>query len=299
MSDQQGWGPPQQPPWEQAQQPSGAPPWQQQYGGPQWQQGQQQAPGTPPPWQGQAYEQAPWQPRQQPYAGQPPQPAGPQYPVPNTGGRRGGRGRPPKKRHAIRNVLLGAVGGIVLIIVIAAVASSQNNSVSKDSTPPAAKTATKHSSTSSQEPADNSTTGPVGTTFTVTETNQNGATVKYSITLDRVIQHAAPDNSFDTPPAGDHLSAAEFTIRGLVGDDQDDANNDAAAVGTNNQTYQTGAEGLAAGTSFNEGQFNTSPGSVSIGWVSFEVKDGVHVASIQWSPGSSMDGDTVTWTLSG
>jgi hypothetical protein len=281
MSDQQGWGSPQPPPWEQ----------QQPYGGPQWQQGQQQPPGAPPPWQGQAYGQAPqWQ--QQPYAGQP---GGPQYPVPNAGS----RGRPPKKRHTDRNVLLGAVGGIFLIIVIAAVASSQNNNVSKDSTPPAAKTATKHSSTSSQEPADNSTTGPVGTTFTVTETNQNGATVKYSIVLNRVIQHAAPDNSFDTAPAGDHLSAAEFTIRGLVGDDQDDANNDATAVGTNSQTYQTGMEGLAAGTNFNEGQFNTSPGAVSVGWVSFEVKDGVHVSSIQWSPGSSMDGDTVTWTVSG
>jgi hypothetical protein len=284
MTDQQGWGPPQQqPPWEQ-----------QPYAGQQW---QQQPPGAPPPpWQGQAYGGAQWQPGQQPYAGQPPQPGGPQYPAPNAGGRRGGPGRPPKKRHTARNMLLGAVGAIFLIIVIAAVASSQNNSVSKDSTPPAAKTATKHSS--SQEPADNSTTGPIGTTFTVTETNQNGATVKYSITLDKVIQHAAPDNSFDAPPAGDHLSAAEFTISGLVGNDQDDANNDATAIGTDQQTYQTGAEGLAAGTNFNEGQFNTSPGSVSIGWVSFEVKDGVHVASIQWSPGSSMDGDTVTWTLS-
>jgi hypothetical protein len=129
MSDQQGWGPPQQPPWEQAQQPSGAPPWQQPYAGPQWQQPGpqpnrapqwQQPPGGPPPWQGQAHGGAPWQ--QQPYPGQqPPQPGGPQYLVPNTGGRRGGRGGPPKKSHRVRNILLGTIAGVIVLFVAAGV----------------------------------------------------------------------------------------------------------------------------------------------------------------------------------
>ena len=39
MTDQQGWGPPQQPPWEQSQQP---------YGGPQHSPGQPQQPGSGP-----------------------------------------------------------------------------------------------------------------------------------------------------------------------------------------------------------------------------------------------------------
>jgi hypothetical protein len=251
MTDQQGWGPPQQPTWDQTQQFQQQPP--QGFGYP------------PPPQQG--------------------------YPMPGPGpGRRG-----PKKRHTVRNVLLGVVGGIVLIIIIGAVASSHNG-VTK--APPAAKSATKHSSSGSQEAAGNSTTGPVGTTFVVTDTNQSGATVKYSVTLDKLKQHAAPDNGFDTPPAGDHLAGAEFTIKGISGTDSDDANNDAAATGTNQQTYQTGLEGLAAGTSFNGGQFSTSPGSVSIGWVSFEVKNGVHVASVQWNPDSDMSGEAPgTWTV--
>jgi hypothetical protein len=192
-------------------------------------------------------------------------------------------------------MILGAVGAIVLIIIIAAVASSHNG-VTK--APPAANASTKHSSSASQEPADNSTTGPVGTTFIVTGTNDSGATVKYSVTLDKLKQHAAPDNSFDAAPAGEHLAGAEFTVKGITGDEQDDANNDAAVVGNNNQTYQTGLEGLAAGTGFNGGVFNTNPGSVSIGWVSFEVKDGVHVASIQWNPDSGMSGAApATWTV--
>lgn len=248
MTDQQGWGPPQQPTWDQTQQ---------------FQQ-QPQGFGYPPP---------------------------PQQGYPSAGpGRRG-----PRKRHRVRNVILGVVGAIVLIIIIGAVASSHNG-VTK--APPAAKTATKHSSTGSQEPADNSTTGPVGTTFVVTDTNQNGATVKYSVTLDKLKQHAAPDNQFDTPPAGDHLAGAEFTIKGISGTDSDDANNDAAATGTDQQTYQTGVESLAAGTNFNSGQFSTSPGSVSIGWVSFEVKNGVHVATVQWNPDSDMSGEApATWTV--
>lgn len=262
MTNQQGSGPPQQPTWDQTQQ--------QPFGVPQQYPGQQQPPPgysyPPPPQQG--------------------------YPSLGPGSRE------PKKRHTVRNVLLGVVGGIVLIIIIGAVASSQNNGVTKSSTSPAAHTSTKHSSSGSQQPADNSTTGPVGSTFTVTDTNQNGATVKYSVTLDKVIQHAAPDNSFDTAPAGDHLAAAEFTIKGLVGDDQDDANNNASVTGTNSQTYNSGIEGVAAGTNFSNGQYNTSPRSVSIGWVSFEVKDGVHVASVQWGPDSGMSDETpATWTV--
>jgi hypothetical protein len=249
MTDQQGWGPPQQPTWDHTQQFAA----------------QQPPPGygyPPPPQQG--------------------------YP-PSGPGHQG----PKKKRHRVRNVILGAVGALVLIIIIGAVASSHNG-VTK--APPAANAATKPSA--SAQPVGNSTTGPVGTTFVVTDTNQNGATVKYSVTLDKLKQHATPDNSFDTPPAGDHLAGAEFTIKGISGTDSDDANNDAAATGTNNQTYQTGLEGLAAGTSFNGGQFSTRPGSVSIGWVSFEVKNGVHVASVQWNPDSDMSGEApATWTV--
>jgi hypothetical protein len=284
-----------------------------------------QNPPQQPSWQPQPYPAQPQQPGsdyewaapappsgyQQPppgYAYQPPPNYGYQQPPPGYGyqqppqqgypsgpGRQGPRST---KGHRVRNVLLGVAGGIVLIVVIAAVASSSQDGVNKSSTPPAANAAT--TAPSSPKPSDNSTTGPIGTTFVVTDTTENGATVKYSVTLDKVIQHAQPDNSFDTAPAGDHLTAAEFTIKGLVGDDQDDANNNASAVGNDNQTYQPGFESLAAGTNFNGGAFNTSPGSVSIGWVAFEVKDGVRISSIQWNPDSGMSGNAPgTWTVGG
>jgi hypothetical protein len=213
----------------------------------------------------------------------------------------GHQGQPRRKRHRVRNLILSAAAVVVVIIVIGAVASAGKNGVTKDSNTAATgghSSPANTSQSSQQQQSDNSTTGPIGTTFTVTDTDNNGNTVKYSVTLDKLIQHARPDNSFDTAPAGDHLAAAEFTIKGIQGDDQDDANNDASAVGGNNQTYQTGVEGLAAGTDFNSGQFNTSSGSDSVGWVSFEVKDGVTITSIQWSPDSGMSGDApATWTV--
>jgi len=244
------------------------------------------------PWQPQDPEHQPhaqWQPPG--YSNQPPPQQG------YRSGRPAGSLAPnPKKRHRARNITLGLVGGLVLIIIVGSVASS-GNGAQKTNSPPAA-AATSGPSSPSPRQTSNSTTGPVGTTFAVTDTNNNGATVKYSVTLDKVIQHAQPDNSFDSAPAGAHLAAAEFTIKGLVGDDQDDANNDAAAVGINSQTYQTGLEALAAGTNFDGGQFNTSPGSVSIGWVSFEIKDGVKVSSVQWNPDSDMSGSApATWTV--
>jgi hypothetical protein len=288
MTDQQRWGPPQQPQQEQDPQPYGVP---QQYPR------QPQQPGTygwatspsgsqqPPP----GYQQPP-----PVYGYQPPTqqgyPSGPGHQAP----------RSPKRRHTVRNVLLGAVGAIVLLIIIGVAASSQNG-LSKSSTPPAANAATKAPSSPGPSAAsNNSTTGPVGTTFVATDTNDSGATVKYSVTLDKFIQHAAPDNSFDSAPTGDHLAAAEFTIKGIVGEEQDDANSDAAATGNDNQTYQVGFEGLAAGTNFNGGDFNTDPGSVSVGWVAFEVKDGVRVTSIQWNLDGGFSGTApATWTVTG
>jgi hypothetical protein len=279
MTDQPGWGTPQQPPWGQSPQP---------YGGPQPYPGQPQQPGS-------GYATGPLPPGYQ----QPPPGYG--YPPPQQGYRSGPPAGPqptgPKKRHRVRNTILGVLGGLVLLIVIASVASSHDG-VSKSGSPPAANAATSAPSSRSTGQASNPTTGPVGTTFTATDTNDSGATVKYSVTLDKVIQHAQPNNSFDSAPAGDHLLAAEFTIKGLVGDDQDDANNDASAVGNNSQTYQSGFESLAEGTNFNNGQFNTSPGSVSVGWVSFEIKNGVKVSSIQWNLDSGMTGTApATWTV--
>src|SRR5580698_5223244 len=147
-----------QPPWQPPQQQPGGPqqfqyPWQQQ----------------PPPTGGPQQFQQGWQ--QQPQRGYP-----------------GGAPRPSRKRSKGLRIgcfsVLGLFALFIIIGVIASVASS-GNGVKKDSSSGSSDVAASQSpAASSQTPAPpgNNLSGPVGTTFTVTETNDSDATVKYSVT---------------------------------------------------------------------------------------------------------------------
>ena len=117
--------------------------------------------------------------------------------------------------------------------------------------------------------------------------------------LDKVLLHAAPDNSSDNPPPGRYLVGAEFTITGLVGTTSDDANSDTHVLGSDGAVYTPAAsEGLAAGTNFDYGQWNVQPGQVKKGWVSFELPDGIRPAAIQWELRAGIVDQFATWKLS-
>jgi hypothetical protein len=150
--------------------------------------------------------------------------------------------------------------------------------------------------TASQPPSD---TGPVGTTYRVTGTDSNGNSTTYSVTLDKILSPAAPDNGFDAASGGKYLVGAEFTIKGISGTSSDDADTDTAVQGNDKQLYQSSFNGIAAGTDFNGGDFNVAPGATEIGWVTFEVPNSVKVASVQWNPNSVFGGGTATWTVDG
>jgi len=122
--------------------------------------------------------------------------------------------------------------------------------------------------------------------------------VSYDVTLTKVVSPASAADEFNTAPAGDHLVGAEFTIKGISGSVSDDANNDATVHGDNGQVYQPAFDTLAAGTDFNSGDFNVSPGTSEVGWLSFEIPNSVSVASVQWQPSGGFDNDTATWTVS-
>jgi hypothetical protein len=152
------------------------------------------------------------------------------------------------------------------------------------------------SSSPPSSPSSAPLSGPVGTSYQVTGPNgPNGETTVYSVTLVRVEQQATL-GQYDTLTNGsDHVTAAEFTITGKSGQSSDDANSDAVTVGTDQQDYSPSADGVTAGTNFNYGEFNVTPGQSVTGWVSFELAPGTSMASVQWSPG--IGGQTATWTL--
>lgn len=162
------------------------------------------------------------------------------------------------------------------------------------SAPPAASTAPSHS-------ANSSTSGPVGTTYKITDTeagNSGNQTTVYTVKATQVIDPAAPDNSFDAAPTGQHLVAVGFVINGVSGNEQDDANINASVQGSNGQVYQPTLGGVAAGTDFNSGDFNTSPGSTVTGWVGFAIPDGVTITHVQWAARGGTFISPVTWQVS-
>lgn len=139
-------------------------------------------------------------------------------------------------------------------------------------------------------------TGGIGTTFEVTGPNgPSGATTVYDVKLVAVEQQAAL-GAYETLTNGaDHITAAEFTITGKTGQASDDADAVAVAVGSNGQDYQPSFDQITAGTNFDSGDFNVSPGTTVTGWVAFEIAPGATLASIQWSAG--FDGPVATWTV--
>ncbi len=177
------------------------------------------------------------------------------------------------------------------VCVLTLAACGITTSVSHTSSPAAAKSATAQAAAPSPSPTSN-TTGSVGDTATFTDSTDGWS---YSATLVKVVDPAEPDNSFDAADAGKRLVGAEFKLTGISGNAQDDANNDAVVQGSDGQLYQPTFNGLAAGTNFDSGSFSLRSGVTEIGWVAFEVPDGVKVTDVQWNP--SLSGGAVTWVI--
>jgi hypothetical protein len=139
------------------------------------------------------------------------------------------------------------------------------------------------------------TTGPLGTTFTVTTQDNQGQDVSYTVKLTNVDQHAGLGAYETLNNPNDHMAAARFTVSGVTGQVNDNANSNATAIGTDTTAYSAAFNSITDGPNFNSGEFTVAPGETVSGWVAFEVPSGQRVASIQWAPGYS--GDHATWTL--
>ncbi len=142
-------------------------------------------------------------------------------------------------------------------------------------------------------------TGPVGTTFTVTSTNDTtNATTEHSVIAAKVLDPAYGADEFNTPDAGSRFVGVEFTISGVTGYSSDDANSDAVVIGSDGQTYQPDFDSISAGTNFNSGDLSVSPGQTVHGWVTFQLPDGMKPASVQWQADMFGSNPPATWTNS-
>jgi hypothetical protein len=130
----------------------------------------------------------------------------------------------------------------------------------------------------------------IGSSFDV----QDGIGDTYRVTLVKVVD-PAQGGPYTSPDSGTRFVGAVFRVTALSGSPKgEDANNDAALVGSNGHTYTCVFTDLAGYANFNGGEIQVAQGGTTTGAVSFQVPDGVQVTDIQWSPGDGF-GATVQW----
>jgi hypothetical protein len=181
------------------------------------------------------------------------------------------------------------------IVTVAAAAAMLGiagcSSIAKTSTPPPAAAAPASSSTA---PAPTSSlSGPVGTSYAVTDPSGN----KMSVTLTQVIDPAQGADQFTSPQNGNRFVGAVFDIKGINGTVSDDANNDATLIGSNGQTYTADFDSIAGYTNFNHGEYSVSAGESSVGAVTFQVPGAVTVSKVEWSANGGLGGAPAEWLI--
>ena len=283
MSDQPTWNP-----WQPQGQPQYAP--QQPYGEPSY--GQQPYPQGQQPQYGQA---GPGQyPGQPPFQGQQYAPAGPQPPYPGPGNGYGPQPQqaPPRrrKRHRVRNVILGAGGLIVAIIVVAAIASA--GSPGHTVTSGQAGTSPSASVSAAAKPA--AAAAKVGSAIILAG---NGSGEQMAVTVTKIYRHAQPASSFDDPDTGDRLVAVQFRLTDTGSAAYSDSpSNGAAVVDASGQSYQSSFNNAVNCPSF-PGTENIAAGASGLGCIVFEVPQAAVITEVQFTLDSGMGPQTGQWDV--
>lgn len=152
------------------------------------------------------------------------------------------------------------------------------------------------------EPAqsETATSGPVGTTFTITDTDADGTVRAYKIRLDKVVEPAKPDPEYvqygEPVEAGHHVVGMLFYIEGVKGKIYADPEMGLTATGSNGEVYQYSTMDLAGRTGYES--TDLMAGEHRSGWTAFEVPDGTRLVSVRYEPmTASLDDATVTWQI--
>jgi hypothetical protein len=203
---------------------------------------------------------------------------------------------------AIAGLILGylftAISALVIILVVAVASSTPTTTALTP--PPASSSAPANplpaapSAPASQPASQAPATGVIGDTATVTDQDGN----VYSVMAKQVIDPAQPASQYDGPANGKHFVAVMFQVKVTSGKVDDAADNCATLLGSDGQAYDTTVSSIAAyaNTStlikLNAGESQTLA-------VVFEVPNGVHPATVKWTPNSGMADQTATWNVAG
>ncbi len=127
--------------------------------------------------------------------------------------------------------------------------------------------------------------GHVGSTLALTDSSGD----KTNVTLNQVIDPATGSDGPPTDASGNPTTssyvATVVTITNTGSQPiQDDANSDAALIGSDGQDYTADFDDVSECTNFNDGEFSIEPGESTTGCVVFVLPAGVNPAKVQWTP---------------
>jgi len=188
----------------------------------------------------------------------------------------------------------------IAIIALAAMAAvlaaclAKTTEVNQSASPGAQSSTGAQSATTTAQPS----VAHVGATLNLT--GQTGAAL--AITLTNIVNPATgtdgPPTDDSGNPNGSTYVAAMLTIQNTGNDARsDDVNNDAALIGSNNQTYTPDFHSVTGCTNFDNGTYHLGPSESASGCVVFVMPPGVTPTKLKYTPSSGFASDFGEWLI--
>jgi hypothetical protein len=137
------------------------------------------------------------------------------------------------------------------------------------------------------------TSGKIGSYYDVQDVNGKN----YRVILVKVIDPAQGAERSANSGNGERFIRAVFTIVAPEGSPlSEDANRNAAAIGSDGRTYSPDTNDIAGYANFDNGAIHLAQGEKVTGSVTFKVPDELQVAKVQWASAGGW-GSTVRWDV--
>lgn len=161
------------------------------------------------------------------------------------------------------------------------------------------KTSTVPTVTTTASPSSSQTTPtPTPTTAHVGSAIKIGGNSGLAVTVQQIIDPASSGNQYITAEAGKRFVAVKLQITNNGSSPySDDALNNVAIIGSDNQNATVSPYPITQCTNFNNGQYTLAVGESATGCVNFQLPNGVQPAKVKFTSNSGFSGSTGEWLV--